>query len=250
MQPPTLVVSDPPHGEPDAASVAEILGLEAENARLKVAFPAPEVLDASDPERAGELARALREEGLSVQVVDGSTLAHLPWPELASVVDLDSQGMVLKVGDGLLELRPEERALLVSCQPPAELAKDPDLGVDEARSAEDPSAVAEAVEWMPHLDLLVERDGARRRVVIVDDVARTLAHVEGRLPKVDVDRRLDNVRPRQRFVAGEADFDPDLRKAFSFGTLLLRHVLDSISSDLRDIPQYEFASRLSYVLRL
>ena len=247
---PTLVVSDPPHGDPDAEVVADILGLEPENARLKISFPAPEVLDASDPDRAGELARKLREEGLSVQVMDGSALADLPWPEVASLVELDAQGMVLKAGDGLLKLRPEERALLVSCQPPAELARDPDLGLEEARSADDPSAVADAVEWMPHLDLLLRRDGARRRFVIVDDVPRTLAHVEERLPKVDVDRRLDSVRPRQRFVAGEADFDPDLRKAFSYGTLLLRHVLDSIDSELRDIPQYEFATRLSYALRL
>ena len=40
----------------------------------------------------------------------------------------------------------------------------------------------------------------------------------------------------------------DLRKLFSFGTLLLRQVLESISPELRDIPQYELGSRLAYLM--
>lgn len=47
---------------------------------------------------------------------------------------------------------------------------------------------------------------------------------------------------------GEAGFDPDLRKRYSFGTLLLCHILDSISAELRDVPQYELGSRMAYAL--
>ena len=82
----------------------------------------------------------------------------------------------------------------------------------------------------------------------MDATPELVLELEERFPRLDVDRRLENVRPRQRFVAGVADFDMDLRKAFSFGTLLLRQILESISPDLRDVPQFEYASRLSYVM--
>jgi hypothetical protein len=49
-------------------------------------------------------------------------------------------------------------------------------------------------------------------------------------------------------VAGELGFDPDMRKRYAFGTLLLRNLLESISSELRDVTQYELGSRLAYVL--
>lgn len=249
MQPQILVVSDPPHGDVDPAAVADVLGLEVETARLKIAFPAPEVVGASDPHRAEELASALQSANLSVQVVDGQRLAELPWPEPAALVGVGPDGLVARVANHLVEVGPSKRLLAVSCQPPAELPRAASTDLDEAGSIGDPSRVADALEWTPHLDLLVEHAGERRRIALVDDVPATLARIESALPHADIDRRLDNVRPRQRFVAGEADFDPDMRKAFSFGTLLLRQVLESISPELRDIPQYEFASRLSYALR-
>ena len=63
-----------------------------------------------------------------------------------------------------------------------------------------------------------------------------------------MDARLENVRPRRRFVAGESGFDMDLRKHYSFGTLLLRHALEEISPELKDVPHYEYGSRLACVL--
>lgn len=249
MQPQILVVSDPPHGDVDPRAVAEILELEVENARLKISFPAPEVVGASDPHRAEELASALQAAGLSVQVVDGKRLAELPWPEPAALVELGPEGLIARIADHIVKAHPSGRLLGVSCQPPAEHSREASAVLDGASSNHDPSRVADALEWTPHLDVLLEHAGAWRRIALVDDVPRTLARIEGAFPDADIDRRLDNVRPRQRFVAGEAGFDPDQRKAFSFGTLLLRQVLESISPDLRDIPQYEFASRLSYALR-
>lgn len=249
MQPQILVVSDPPHGDVDAASVADILGLEVEIARLKIAFPAPEVVGASDPQRAEELADALRASGLSVQVVDGRRLAELPWPEASDLVELGPKGLIARVERHIVDADPSEQLFGVSCQPPAELSRTASTELDDASAHDDPSRVADALEWTPHLDLILEHAGEWRRIALVENVAETLARIESAFPDCDIDRRLDNVRPRQRFVAGEADFDPDLRKAFSFGTLLLRQVLESISPELRDIPQYEFATRLSYALR-
>ena len=47
-----LVVSDPPHeASVNIDIVSSILGLEENNARLKVGFRAPEVLEAADDDR-------------------------------------------------------------------------------------------------------------------------------------------------------------------------------------------------------
>ena len=65
MQPQILVVTDPPHGPVDIPAVAEILGISEHDAGLKMAFGAPEVLVATDPEPAHEMASALREAGVA-----------------------------------------------------------------------------------------------------------------------------------------------------------------------------------------
>jgi hypothetical protein len=75
-----------------------------------------------------------------------------------------------------------------------------------------------------------------------------LAECARRFQRLSVDARLENVRPRRRFVAGDAGFDVDLRKHYSFGTLLLRHALEEISPTLKDLPHYEYGSRLACVL--
>ncbi len=182
-------------------------------------------------------------------MVDGKRLAELPWPDPAELVEVGPEGLIARIAEHIVKADPSERLLGVSCQPPAELSREASADLDEASASHDPSRVADALEWTPHLDLLLEHAGAWRRIALVDDVPGSLARIEGAFPDADIDRRLDNIRPRQRFVAGVAGFDPDQRKAFSFGTLLLRQVLESISPDLRDVPQYEFASRLSYALR-
>jgi hypothetical protein len=119
---------------------------------------------------------------------------------------------------------------------------------------------------MANLDLYFSDAGVLRRISIVPDLADfsslgelrradasdTMAAVieecRRRFGRLQLDARLENVRPRQRFIMGEAGFNPDQRKRYSFGTLLLCHILDSISPELRDLPQYELGSRLAYAL--
>lgn len=244
MQPQFLVVSDPPHGDVDLGSVAEALGLDVEHARLKVGFPAPEILAASDDGRARELATALDRTGLRVVLIDGHDLADVPWPAVATSLHFGPAGLVAALDGETVELAYDRPFLGFTCLPPSEVVRAPALGVD-GRGPE----VADTLEWTPHLDVYFGTSGSVRRLTVARDVDEIVAECEERFERLDLDRRLDAIRPRQRFVAGEADFDMDLRKAFSFGTLLLRQVLESISTDLRDIPQYEFASRLSYVMR-
>ncbi|MSR19928.1 MAG: hypothetical protein EXR91_02985 [Gemmatimonadetes bacterium] len=75
-------------------------------------------------------------------------------------------------------------------------------------------------------------------------MAAVLNECRRRFAHIHADSRLDGVRPRRRFVAGEAGFNMDLRRHYSFGTLLLRHALASISADLKDLPHYEYGSRI------
>lgn len=249
MQPQILVVSDPPHGDVDYEAIARMLGLEPSDVRLKAAFPAPEVLAASDRVRAEALGRSLSQEGLSIRIVDGYELADVPWGEVASDVSVGESALSATLpGGGTVELPYRIPLLGVFLEPPAELERAPDAPLGDLGTVKGP-ALADALEWSTHLDLYYGEAGETRRIVLVDDAGDLVDEIQERFVELDMDRRLENVRPRQRFVAGEAGFDPDLRKAFSFGTLLLRQVMESISSELRDIPQYEFASRLSYVMR-
>ncbi len=157
-------------------------------------------------------------------------------------------------------VRYDEPVLAVYCRPPVGYVRPSSPALADARSG---LAVAESIDGMTILDLYVDRPGGLERITIADGVtdfsslgalrrATPAENVDAvfdecrrRFADVKVDARLDGVRPRRRFVAGEANFDMDLRKHYSFGTLLLRHALDSISSDLKDLPHYEYGSRLA-----
>lgn len=247
---------------------ASLLGLEAEDARAKIAFGAPEVLLASDPHRCARLATALGEAGLSVAVVDGASLAKIPWPRLASSLAFGTAGLVAETDDGVVQIRYDEPVLGVSCAPPADL-RAPAPGKSLAPEGDDSPAarglrLAESLEWMSHLNFFFTRDGEAQRIVIGRDLtdfsglvdgqtaeecmAATVTECRQRFSRLSLDTRLEDVRPRARFLLGIEDFDYDLRKAYSFGTLLLRTVLDSVSPELTDLTQYELGARISSAL--
>ena len=261
MQPQILVVADPPHGEVDYEATAATLGLAISDTRMKMGFAAPEILAASSQIRAGEIAESLADAGLRVAVVDGRKLAELPWPSLASSFGFDADGATAIVDGERIEVPYDVPVVAVSCVPPREFVP-PGAAVERKHAGPEGLAVAERIEWTPHVDLYFRDSGAVRRVTVAaeatdvagrgsdaDAVAAAVDEIEGRFTCLDLDRRLERVRPRQRFVMGETGFDIDLRKLYSFGTLLLRQALDSISPELRDLTQYEFGSRLSYVLK-
>lgn len=245
-----LVVSDPPHGEVKTAAAAEILGLAAEEARLKVAFCAPEVLAASDPDRATEVAISLKAAGLNVGMRDGGDVARLPWPTLVSSFEFGDHALRVGVESGPLEIPYEEPVLGVYCEPPDEFVPPADWsGPPPHGTVLTGPAAADALEWVPHLDLWVQLDGALHRVAIEGPaMIAMVSECRARFPRLELDARLQGVRPRRRFVPGDRGFDPDMRKRYAFGTLLLRHVLESISPEIRDVTQYELGSRLAFVL--
>lgn len=264
MQPQILVVSDPPHGDVDIDAAAATLGLAVDMARLKVAFSAPEVLSASHQYRANEVADALTRTGMRVRVLDCAALAAVPWAIPVSSFAFGDRGLRVRGGGAETEVPFDAPALAVYCEPPEGFVAPFSR---RTKGASEGLTLAEEVEWMPRLDLYYRRAGALERLGLVQGVTDfaglgpavgaddleslrfTVAECRRRFTTLHLDARLEHVRPRQRFVMGETGFDIDLRKLYSFGTLLLRQVLDAVSPELRDLPQYELGSRMSCVLK-
>lgn len=264
MQPQILVVTDPPHDSVDIPAVAVILGISEHDAKLKMGFGAPEVLVASDPEPARETAGALRAAGVSVKILDGSALERIPWPTPALSFAFGRDGLVADTPEGIVSIGWDSPVFAVYCRPPSDFNPPEHAPVDDASGLSGPE-VAEASQWGAILDLYVERDGTTRRLLVSealtdfsalsmngptgDVVAQTAGLCRDRFENLALDDRFDRVRPRQRFKMGDESFDLDMRKLFSYGTLLLQQVLASVSDDLGNLTQYEYGSRLVRALR-
>ena len=126
--------------------------------------------------------------------------------------------------------------------------------------------LAEAIQFMAGLDVYVPLRGGLRRIALVQgltdfgglgdrasgqasrDLETMVAELDRRYPDGVVDTRLEHVRPRRKFAMGDESFDLDLRKLFSYGTLLLRQALMAVDAGLGDLTQYELGSRVAWVL--
>jgi len=263
LQTQILVVSDPPHREVNRDAVAAILGMEVADAGVKIRFPAPEVLAASDEDRALEFATSLRAAGMTVKIIDGHALATIPWPVPVSSFSFGVDWLAARVGDEDIEIPYDTPLAGVYCKPPWDFDPGPVPGLAPGDRG---LAIAEALEWSTNLDLYFRRDGEVQRMSIVQDhvdfaglgdrlldtaeenMALTVKEFEHRFPNLELDRRLENVRPRTRLKLGDDTFELEMRKLFSFGTLLLRQVLESVETGLGDLTQYEFGSRVAYLV--
>jgi hypothetical protein len=237
------------------------MGLPAPEARLKIAFGAPEVLAATVQARAADIAESLISAGMNVSVRSADELGRIPWPTLASSFEFGSTALAASTLEGRIEIPYDRPVFAVACRPPADF-RAPDQA--DATGAEGREA-AEAMEWVTHIDFYHVRDGELARLSIAPELTRgwagrgatgtaadlmaLLVECRRHFKKIEIDGRLDGVRPRRRFVAGETGFDPDVRRRYAFGTLLLRHLLEEISPALRDATHYETGSRLAYVLQ-
>jgi len=271
VEPLILVVSDPPHGDVDHDVVSEVLRLESRDAKPKIDFVAPEVFAAWERGRASEMTEALRSAGLSVAMIEGAELTAIPWPALVSSFDFADDRFVAHLDAERISVPYDTPTLGVYCSPPDGFPAAGPFG-DEPRGAPDgPEGlglmIAEAIQWMSVLDLYVDGPDGMERITVAreatdfgglgtaaadrsasENLRELLTRCRSRFSALTVDDRLAGVRPRQRFVMGDTSFNLDLRKRFSFGTLLLQQALESISPSLRDLPQWELASRLAVIL--
>lgn len=254
MEIPTLVVSDPPHGEVDLEIAAALLGLDVFSTRLKANFAAPEVMLASDPEKASRFAAQLRAVGFNASILDGGTLRDLPWPDPASSLMFDASDMRATVRGAVVDIPYQSEVVGVYCRPPGDdRTRRTNVEIDRAVASDHGPTIAAAIQRRSILDLYFHDAGSLRRVTIVPDWLKAdegavIKEFVKRSKSLRLDTRLEGVRPRAPFVIGGAAHQGPERRRYSFGTLLLREVLESISPDLRAVPQYEFGSRLAYAL--
>ena len=260
----TLIVTDPPHADVHARLVAQTLRLDETDVESKLRFGAPEVLMSGTEEECEAAAEELRRAGLRLKVVDGRRMAAVPWPSVALGFAFGADGLIADTPEGVVSIPWTDHVLGVVCRPPEGFAGGP--AAPETPPAIGPD-VCEVAQWVSVFDLCFERDGRLSRLLLcegvtdfgglgpaasardrdaVSEVARVCLD---RFEHLALDTRFDGVRPRQKFRMGDESFDIDLRKAYSYGTLLLRQLMASLSKELADIPQYEFASRLVYALR-
>ncbi len=264
MQTQLFVATNPPHREVDQHAVASLLGLEVQATSLKIGFPAPEVLAATDPDPARDFAERMHDTGLSVTLFDGKDLAVLPWPEVASSFALRPEGLEAQVNQSMVTVPWDTPVTAVYWKPPPDFASPVvPVGVLKALSGPD---LTEAVQFQAGIDLFYSELGEVRRISIVrgvtdfggldglgagsptEQLELMLSELDRRFDLPTIDTRLENVRPRQRFAMGDDTFDMDMRKLFSYGTLLLRQALMAVSPELGGLTQYELGCRVAYVL--
>lgn len=256
MKIPTLVISDPPHGEVNLDAVAGLLGLDVFTTRVKVSFAAPEVMWASGPEKTADFAAELRGAGFSVAIIGATELTSLPWPDPVTFLAFDELCLRATVRNEGIEIASDAEVVGVYCRPPADSSTKPTVALARAIASGHGPTIAESIQWMSNLDLYFRNEGSLRRISIVPDLFdsdgdEVVKELGRRFNNFRLDDRLAGVRPRARFTTGDGDevrLDLSQRKGFSFGTPLLRHLLESTCPELRDVPQYELGSRMAYAL--
>ena len=274
----TLVVSNPPHAGVDPAVTAHYFGLTPAEARMKTNFPAPEIWFAdADQKKMEETASALRERGVSSVVLAGEDLLRVPARTLVTSFTFGDSELVAQSEGSELTIAYDTSFAGVFAKPPSGVTQSPrkvgslasDLGrpstsvmMDRLSGAAAAGSITAEREATAFLDLYGSFGGEERRVSFVDRatdfsglVSRTrdvltsiVAECERRFASLEIDRRLENIRPRQSATVAGPHSGQEKRKLFAYGTVALSQLLEAISPELKDLTQYELGSRLSFLM--
>ena len=278
----TLLVSDPPHKEPDLAAAAPHFGLTAAEVRMKANYPIPEIwLADTDAEKIDASIDSLRETGLSVRSIEGAALSAIPDQTIVKAFAFSDSTFTMTLEDNEVTLPFDEATVCVFCQPREA------IGEESSRSASSPlsglsarvslaglpgstgrasmAGLQEPGGQSPHLDIYVSHDDKVVRYAVVQDKADFAGLGELQLPRaVDnmvmfvaefedrfkdgaLDRRLMDMQPRSRAMVTQRTAHTGVRKGYSFATAALSQLLDSIDPAMKDMSQFELASRLAYL---
>jgi len=275
-----FVVSNPPHGAiDDIRPAARCFDLSPAEARMKANFKAPEVWISGDRESLESKAKELREAGFNVAVVDPSALLETPHQHPVEKLEFTDTELLASVGECQVRLPYDAKVFGVFCRPPAEVPIESrkiasladslgkrSITVMMERGTSSPGSVAEALERTAFVDLYLSDGAEIRRISVAQgitdfsglgqakamvssaNVNAFILECERRFEDLDIDDRLVDVRPRQRPMVGTTN-DREDRRLFSFGTLALSALLESVSPELKDLTQYDLGSRLSYLMR-
>jgi hypothetical protein len=274
-----LVVSNPPHRTVDAATAAVHFGLTPAEARMKTNFPAPEIwLAGSVRERMEEAQSSLADCGVNTVVVAGQDLVTVPDRNVVQSFSMEDSRIVMSTAEGEFTVDYDAPVAGVYCKPAVDVFMGRHRGANLAGDLGRPSSSVmldrmstygssgaiqpEKPAAEAFLDLFASLDGGDRRWSLVagttdfsslqsvarDPLHALVAECVRSLSALSLDRRLENVRVRERVVVGQLSPGEELRKLFSFGSLALAKLLDEISPDLHDLTQGELGSRLSYLM--
>lgn len=271
-----LLISDPPHGDVDAAAAASHFGLAAAEVRMKSNYGLPEIWFAGEDEaELRDTSAALEAVGLKIVVVSGSDLVETPdqtpaesfeFTDAGLRVDLDGAGLTLAYGAPVIAVYGRPRVDMQEGKAPARSVASQlsSWGRSGVRRPSTPDDGMGGLGTSPFLDLYTQADEGLLRISIVQEVTsfsqladnlphglsamqNLVAECENHFENARVDRRLVDMTLRglARVVTGPSP--RELRTGFSYATQALAELLGSLSPDLKDIHQTDLSSRLAYL---
>ena len=268
-----LLVSNPPHGDVDAAAASHF-GLTAAEVRMKANYGLPEIWFAEkDEAELLDIDAALDAAGLDTVLVAGGDLVGIPGQSPAESFAFTDGGLWVGRDDSGLTMAYDAPAIGVFSRPRVDVqdAKSPAKSIASQLSGSgrmgfrrrSPGASQVESVAAPFLDLYTPSDTGLLRVSIVQDITsfsmipanlphglsamqNLVAECEDQFETAHFDRRLVDMRLRglSRVVTRPAQ---TRRTGFSYATEALTKLLGSLSPDLRDISQADLSSRLAYL---
>ena len=272
-----LLISDPPHGDVDAAKAAPYFGLAVAEVRMKANYGLPEIWFAEEDEaKLSDTAAALEAAEINTALVAGSELVEIPGQTPAESFVFTDGGLRVGRGDSEWTMAYHTPTIAVVCRPRVDVqeAKSPvkplasrlaswgQVAATPRRNPDEDQAESDTSQF---LDFYAQSDDGLCRISIVQEItsfptlAADLPHglsamrnlvveCENRFEKAFFDQRLVDMRLRGTawVVTGAGPHDPP-RTGFSFATEALGGLLGSLSPHLKDISQADLSSRLAYL---
>ena len=270
-----LLVSNPPHGDLDAAGAASHFGLTAAEVGMKANYGLPEIWFAAEDEATLlDTAAALEAAGLKTVLVAGRDLVEIPGQNPVESFAFTEEGLRVDHDDSEWTVAYDTPVIAVFGRPQMDVqgAKSPAGSIAAQLSSwgrgfrrPSPDAGPIALGASPFLDLYVPFDTGPLRISIVQEITsfsrlpeklphglsamqNLVAECENRFENVYVDRRLVDMTLRGivGVVTGASPREPP-RTGFSFATQAQAELLSSLSPALKDLPQADLSSRLAYL---
>ncbi len=271
-----LLISDPPHGEVDAARATRYFGLTVAEVRMKSNYGLPEIwFTEEDEAKLSRTAAALKGARLNTVLVAGSDLVEIPGQNPGEWFVFKDEGLGVGRDNSERTMAYDTPTIAVVCRPRVDVqeAKSPvkplaarlaswgQVGTTRRRNPDEDQAVSGTP---PFLDFYAQLDDGICRTSIAQEITsfptlpadlphglsamrNLVAECENRFEKAYLDRRLVDMTLRgMANVVTSVDFQIH-RRGFSYATEALAHLLGSLSPDLKDISQADLSSRLAYL---
>ena len=272
-----LLISDPPHGDVDAAEAASYFGLTVAEVRMKANYGLPEIWFAEEDEaRLSDTAAALEAAGLSIALVAGTDLVEIPPQNPAESFVFTDGGLSFERDDSERTIAYGAPTTAVVCRPRVDVqvanvpvrplaSRISSWGHVGAAPRRHPDAGHVEFATPPFLDFYAWLDDGLLRISIVQEITsfstlpgdlphglsamrNLVVECENRFDGAYFDHRLVDMRLRATagVVTGAKPRKPP-RTGFSFATEALGGLLGSLSPELKDISQADLSSRLAYL---